>query len=219
MLECTPLPFSTHTWTTKSCGAIFSKVGELSLRSDSGRQLIIRIAAWEVENGQSTLTVQNAPPELAELQAEAREYYDKEMIQYQQKTRTDPATDPNEGQAASQQTPAPLVPAQQALFDAPIAPNNLVPYKGNQFGLDAARRDCRFEMIKIVREVILCKFRVTPSLFCVVIGRCRSLRPQSCVRSVANLAVSQSHCIPHAAPCNDMISPPCTFFCRPIYRL
>ncbi|KAJ7268391.1 hypothetical protein C8J57DRAFT_1509577 [Mycena rebaudengoi] len=96
----------------------------------------IQQAAWEVENGQSALTVKDAPPD-----------------QYQQKTTTDPATDPNATQAAPQQAPAPVVPAQQALFDAPIPPNNLVPYKGNQFGLDTARRDCRFEMIKIVREV------------------------------------------------------------------
>ncbi|KAJ7742676.1 hypothetical protein DFH07DRAFT_750169 [Mycena maculata] len=36
--------------------------------------------------------------------------------------------------------------------EPPIPPNNLVPYKGSIFRLDKARRDCRFEMIKIVRE-------------------------------------------------------------------
>ncbi|THV02562.1 hypothetical protein K435DRAFT_653134 [Dendrothele bispora CBS 962.96] len=34
-----------------------------------------------------------------------------------------------------------------------MPPNELRPYKANIFGLDKARRDCRFEMIKIVREV------------------------------------------------------------------
>lgn len=37
--------------------------------------------------------------------------------------------------------------------EPPMPPNELVPYKGTIFGLDKARRDCRFEMIKIVREV------------------------------------------------------------------
>ncbi|KAG5644903.1 hypothetical protein DXG03_007455 [Asterophora parasitica] len=39
------------------------------------------------------------------------------------------------------------------LPEPPMPPNELVPYKGSIFGLDKARRDCRFEMIKIVREV------------------------------------------------------------------
>ncbi|KAF8212688.1 hypothetical protein K438DRAFT_1662231 [Mycena galopus ATCC 62051] len=120
----------------------------------------IQQAAWEVENGQSTLAVKDALPELAELETEAKAYYDKQMSQYQQRQQplqaastTTPATDPNATQPAPQQTPAPVVPAQQALLEAPIPPNDLVPYKGTQFGLDKARRDCRFEMIKIVREV------------------------------------------------------------------
>lgn len=35
----------------------------------------------------------------------------------------------------------------------PLPPNALVPYPCDIFGLEKARRDCRFEMIKIVREV------------------------------------------------------------------
>ncbi|CAI7660111.1 unnamed protein product [Penicillium glandicola] len=37
--------------------------------------------------------------------------------------------------------------------EEPLPPTELVPYKGDFFALDTARRDCRFEMIKIVREV------------------------------------------------------------------
>jgi hypothetical protein len=37
--------------------------------------------------------------------------------------------------------------------EAPLPPNVLTPYPANIFGLDKARRDCRFEMIKIVKEV------------------------------------------------------------------
>lgn len=36
---------------------------------------------------------------------------------------------------------------------APLEPNPLAPYKASIFGLDKAKRDCRFEMIKIVHEV------------------------------------------------------------------
>jgi hypothetical protein len=38
--------------------------------------------------------------------------------------------------------------------EKPLKPTKLVPYKGDFFDLDKARRDCRFEMIKIVREVM-----------------------------------------------------------------
>ncbi|KAF7343734.1 hypothetical protein MSAN_01954000 [Mycena sanguinolenta] len=112
----------------------------------------IQQAAWDVDKGQSALTAKNALPEFAELQAESKAYYDKQMVEYNQKQQAlqaaSTSTDPN-----ATQPPAPIVPAQQALPEGPIPPNNIVPYKGNQFGLDAARRDCRFEMIKIVREV------------------------------------------------------------------
>ncbi|KAJ2993958.1 hypothetical protein NUW58_g1681 [Xylaria curta] len=39
------------------------------------------------------------------------------------------------------------------ILEPPMAPNTLVPYPADLFGLDHAKRDCRFEMIKIVREV------------------------------------------------------------------
>ncbi|KAF2421478.1 hypothetical protein EJ08DRAFT_641341 [Tothia fuscella] len=39
------------------------------------------------------------------------------------------------------------------LLEEPLPPNAVVPYESDAFGLDVAQRDCRFEMIKIVREV------------------------------------------------------------------
>lgn len=39
------------------------------------------------------------------------------------------------------------------VLEPPMAHNELVPYEADLFGLDRAKRDCRFEMIKIVREV------------------------------------------------------------------
>ena len=82
------------------------------------------------------------------------EYLQKQQALQSAPIPTGTATDPNATQPAPQQTLAQVVATQQAL-EAPIPPNNIVPYKGNQFGLDAARRDCRFEMIKIVKEVIV----------------------------------------------------------------
>lgn len=38
-------------------------------------------------------------------------------------------------------------------LESPLPPNALVPYMADLFGLDRAKRDCRLEMIKIVREV------------------------------------------------------------------
>ncbi|KAI0340777.1 hypothetical protein BDW22DRAFT_1359593 [Trametopsis cervina] len=39
------------------------------------------------------------------------------------------------------------------LLAKPMPPNEIVPYEPTIFGLEKAQRDCRFEMIKIVREV------------------------------------------------------------------
>ncbi|KAJ5715709.1 uncharacterized protein N7483_012890 [Penicillium malachiteum] len=41
----------------------------------------------------------------------------------------------------------------EVTVEKPLPPNKLIPYRADLFELDKARRDCRFEMIKIVREV------------------------------------------------------------------
>jgi hypothetical protein len=41
----------------------------------------------------------------------------------------------------------------QVTLEEPLPPNMVEPYPADAFGLDNAARDCRFEMIKIVREV------------------------------------------------------------------
>ena len=40
-----------------------------------------------------------------------------------------------------------------SLQEEPLAPNSLKPYAPSLIGLEQARRDCRWEMIKIVKEV------------------------------------------------------------------
>lgn len=41
----------------------------------------------------------------------------------------------------------------QVTLEEPLPPNLVEPYVADIFGLEKAKADCRFEMIKIVREV------------------------------------------------------------------
>ncbi|KAJ7797131.1 hypothetical protein B0H13DRAFT_1674612 [Mycena leptocephala] len=108
--------------------------------------------------GSRTRTVlpqsQTQPPELSEMAAEAKKHYVAQMDRYQ-KSLPGPGT---ESQALTLIVPA--TPSEEKTengwsdsVEAPLPPNVLTPYPANIFGLDKARRDCRFEMIKIVKEV------------------------------------------------------------------
>ncbi|KAK7435786.1 hypothetical protein VKT23_019484 [Stygiomarasmius scandens] len=124
----------------------------------------ISTAIWEVEEGQSELTGKGDIPEFAELNREFKEHYQHQVDSYKQKmleyssstavvvadaTETTETTD-EESKAPTQSKNLTLP---RSLPEEPIPPNDLVPYKASIFGLEKARRDCRFEMIKIVREV------------------------------------------------------------------
>ena len=118
-------------------------------------------AAWEVEQGQSALARKPDIPDLADLAREAKEHYEAELAVYNKKVRlltqgeAGAQESPDESDAeAAPQAVALLPPAPRAAdIDPPFPPNALVPYRADIFGLDRARNDCRFEMIKIVREV------------------------------------------------------------------
>ncbi|KAJ7855663.1 hypothetical protein B0H13DRAFT_1641803 [Mycena leptocephala] len=129
----------------------------------------IQMAAWEVEQGQSYLKAKPNLPELSEMAAEAKKHYVAQMDRYQ-KSLPGPATEsqalalivpatPSEektenGGSDVDAAPKQVIKVQQCeLVEAPLPPNVLTPYPANIFGLDKARRDCRFEMIKIVKEV------------------------------------------------------------------
>ncbi|KIP02241.1 hypothetical protein PHLGIDRAFT_79414 [Phlebiopsis gigantea 11061_1 CR5-6] len=60
---------------------------------------------------------------------------------------------PSDGSDAEAPQAVVAVAPHAADIDPPFPPNELVPYRADIFGLDRARKDCRFEMIKIVREV------------------------------------------------------------------
>ncbi|KAF7344070.1 hypothetical protein MVEN_01696600 [Mycena venus] len=121
----------------------------------------IQMAAWEVEQGQSYLIAKPNLPEFSEMATEAQKHYMAQTARYQ-KLLTGPAA---ESETSSQIVPAtPLEDGSTAtqavakvgsreLVEAPLPPNALKPYPATIFGLDKARRDCRFEMIKIVKEV------------------------------------------------------------------
>jgi hypothetical protein len=129
----------------------------------------IAVAAWEVEQGQSYLKAKPNLPELSEMAAEAKKHYVAQMDRYQ-KSLPGPATEsqalalivpatPSEEKTENGGSDVDVAPKQvikvQACepVEAPLPPNVLTPYPANIFGLDKARRDCRFEMIKIVKEV------------------------------------------------------------------
>ena len=83
---------------------------------------------WELEHGQLELTAKVETPEVVKLRTEAKDDYKSKMKRYEESSKSPPN-------------------------EEPMPPNDLVPYSATIFGLDKARRDCRFEMIKVVREV------------------------------------------------------------------
>ncbi|KAF7317696.1 hypothetical protein MKEN_00857300 [Mycena kentingensis (nom. inval.)] len=128
------------------------------------------VAAWEVEQGQSMLTVKSDIPEFAEMAIEAKTDFTNRTQDYQRKVQSRKALSapldaaasvPVEGDGTSPapdavvplSTPSPSISSPSGVLVAPMPPNELKPYNATIFGLDKARRDCRFEMIKIVREV------------------------------------------------------------------
>ena len=147
---------------TSISGKHFRLVG---LRRLTGLSLTVT-GIWEVDNGLSTLTAQEPNDDLKQL---------GEVIQDDFKKRIALAKGQNTGNEAA------LVKTKQTnktVENELLEPNKLVPYRPNVFGLDQARRDCRFEMIKIVREVSGPRLWLSKcSRFS---GGCSHTRPTSC---------------------------------------
>ncbi|THV02549.1 hypothetical protein K435DRAFT_345614 [Dendrothele bispora CBS 962.96] len=142
----------------------------------------IQTTLSEVEQGQSELVVKADIPELSELSREANAYYEKQLAIYKKEFEQKDGTTPSAAKAPSVESDASdraweVLPSTTTTGSAdaanaatkkqmpsvkkappegpepPMPPNKLQPYKASIFGLDKARRDCRFEMIKIIREV------------------------------------------------------------------
>ncbi|KAK7454045.1 hypothetical protein VKT23_011558 [Stygiomarasmius scandens] len=146
----------------------------------------------EVERGNSGLVAKEDMAELAELNREAKEYYQHKLNLYKRAiseehisnnttTAVDDEASSERSWASVGQKDIPLpssTPATSAantgsagskpsvqnnrinsaaatsfLPEVPIPPNDLVPYKANIFGMEKARKDCRLEMVNIVREI------------------------------------------------------------------
>ena len=94
---------------------------------------------WEVDMGISSLEAKSSNSDLEELGKQAKEDYETRLERYKSV---------NGSKAVGVHSKL------SADMDSePLEPNKIVPYKASVFGLDQAKRDCRFEMIKIVREV------------------------------------------------------------------
>ena len=95
-------------------------------------------------------------PDLVDLAREAKAHYEAELAVYRSKTAQQAiAAAPTTSGDSDAETPLAVVPTAKSAheLDPPFPPNDLVPYCANVIGLDKACKDCRFEMIKIVREV------------------------------------------------------------------
>jgi hypothetical protein len=79
------------------------------------------------------------------------------------------------------------------VLEPPMPPNALQPYTADLYGLDHAKRDCRFEMIKIVREV-----GTSPKEVCVSSSANCSVRlGQGCQSGSADRHGSHTHLAIH----------------------
>lgn len=82
------------------------------------------------------------------------------------------------------------------VLEPPMQPNKLQAYPADLFGLDEAKRDCRFEMIKIVREVSVCEFVAFTELLeadnVLCTGQCGQFGSQGGHRYRADLAICRT---------------------------
>ncbi|MCJ1287569.1 hypothetical protein MMC26_006921 [Xylographa opegraphella] len=95
-------------------------------------------AIKEVDRGTSKLRRREGSEKLSSYGNLVKADYDTRMVKYNKiKTAIERSTEFNG----------------QITLEEPLPPNEVEPYPADSFGLDKAARDCRFEMIKIVREV------------------------------------------------------------------
>ncbi|KAK4694378.1 hypothetical protein P7C71_g3198, partial [Lecanoromycetidae sp. Uapishka_2] len=104
------------------------------------------VSIWEVDNGISSVKAQESTSDLVELAKLAEDDYEMRLAKYKDAVQSDDKKGTKTIAASSI--------ASRGTEDEPLKPNKLVPYKASVYGLDQAKRDCRFEMIKIVREVV-----------------------------------------------------------------
>lgn len=108
---------------------------------------LLTTASWNVENIKYTIGPREEPADLAEYRAKVMKHYQSRLSSSEHSAASDEvASDGVIVPSERNQHPTPGE-------DQPLRPNNCIMYKPTLLGLDQARRDCRFEMIKIVQEV------------------------------------------------------------------
>ncbi|KAF5024855.1 hypothetical protein F66182_3094 [Fusarium sp. NRRL 66182] len=105
----------------------------------------LQVMSYEVNNALAILKKADDQPEIKDMAEDADNNYKEQLKQY---------AAAQESKDSSEETS--LVkhnPANASRVSKPLPPNKLNLYAPSVYGLDQAQRDCRFEMIKIVREV------------------------------------------------------------------
>jgi hypothetical protein len=123
--------------------------------------------------------------DLAKTQADKQKNYDDYI-----KERT-----------ANQTAVVPISNQSQALkpIEAPLPCNSVEPYTPDVFGLEDAAKDCRFEMIKIVREV---SHRATFDVHQILTILCRSMQSQAIPKLLAILNEHLNTLVPVSSNCS-----------------
>lgn len=108
----------------------------------------LQAMSWVANKGRAILSKRTAQPELTVIYNSAYQSYIDQDKAYKEENE---AARENE-QALVQRNAVTTKPVIHKV-GKPLPPRQLTPYMPTVFGLDEAQRDCRFEMIKIVREV------------------------------------------------------------------
>ncbi|KAF4334945.1 hypothetical protein FBEOM_11202 [Fusarium beomiforme] len=105
----------------------------------------LQVMSYQVSNALAVLKKAEDQPEIKGMLEEAEKNYNDQLELYAA------ASGPKD--SSEQKSLVKYNPESSGKVGKPLPPNKLVPYAPSVFGLDQAQRDCRFEMIKIVREV------------------------------------------------------------------
>ncbi|KAM0541464.1 hypothetical protein ACHAPJ_013228 [Fusarium lateritium] len=105
----------------------------------------LQLMSYEVSSGFAILKRAEDQPEIKGMIEEATKNYEEQLELY---ASTQGSEDSNQETSLVKQSPE-----RSNKVGKPLAPNKLITYAPSVYGLDQAQRDCRFEMIKIVREV------------------------------------------------------------------
>ena len=142
------LLFLTHTWTTRSCGVTFMEVASIFTPMISEGSFRDLTAIWEVDQGRVTPSKQVDDPYFEKIFAGAAVDYKKRLDHYNEvSVNHKPADGP------APERPMPPFGATCNSSGAIQPGSKIAPYNASISGLENALRDCRLEMIKIVREV------------------------------------------------------------------